>query len=150
MRSNSIIVSLSILSVVFLSAATAHAQEEGPLSTTTPGSRYVTVTKGPEEPESIGSYALRLYRNSNPDFPADEFIAGVVLPRDGSLLPLEWQDVTGDGEEELIVRTESAGSGSYVSADAFSLGESEIVRVASASGLEPDADVVSALKESAE
>lgn len=147
MRSGLPIASLFFLPVAFLPAAFAHAQDQAPLTATSPDSRYVTVAAGPGESASIGSYALRLYQNSNPDFPTDDFIAGVIRPRDGSLLPLEWQDITGDGDEELIVRTESAGSGSYVSADAFSFGESEISLVASVSDLGPDADVISALQD---
>jgi len=43
------------------------------------------VAEGEGEPRSIGSYSIRLYGSANPDFPLDDFIAGVVVPRDGSV-----------------------------------------------------------------
>jgi outer membrane receptor protein involved in Fe transport len=132
-----------------LSAVSVQAQDGGPLTIVTPNKRYVSATQGPGEAQSIGSYALRLYGNKVAGDPTQDFVAGVVRPRDGYLLRLDWQDVTGDGPGQVIVVTQSAGSGGYLSADAFQLGETNIALVASVSNLAPNADLVAALKKAA-
>ena len=80
----------------------ASAEDGGPLTAITPDRRYVTVAQGPEEAQSIGSYAVRLYANRAPGDPTADFVAGIVRARDGFLWRLDWQDVTADGRQ--IVR----------------------------------------------
>ena len=63
----------------------------------------VTVTEGPGEPRSIGSYALRVYDPLHPDFPYDHFIAGTVQKRDGAVEELLFRDLDDDGIEEALV-----------------------------------------------
>jgi hypothetical protein len=133
----------------FLPAVTVHAKDGAPLTMVTPDKRYVTATQGPGEAHSIGSYALRLYRNQVSGDPTQDFIAGIVRPRDGDLLRLDWQNVTPGNTGELVVVTQSVGSGGYLSADAFQLGNANIVLVASVSGLPPDTDLIGALKKAA-
>lgn len=135
--------------VSLLPVFAARAQDGAPLTIVTPDKRYVSAAQGPEEAQSIGSYAVRLYRNQIAGDPTQDFVAGVVRPRDGTLLRLDWQSVTPDSAGELIVVTQSAGSGGYLSADAFQLGNANIVLVASVSDLPPDTDIVGALKKAA-
>lgn len=135
-----------VMAGLVLAASPGRAEEGEPLTTVAPDKRYVTVAPGPGEGRSIGSYALRVYGNSNPQFPADDFIMGIVQPRDGVLLRLDWQDVTEDGENELIVVTQSVGSGSYLGATAYRLAAQDVTAVASVKGLDPQADIVAALK----
>jgi hypothetical protein len=129
--------------------ALAQTPADGVLTTTTPAKQFVTVAAGPREAASIGSYALRVYGDENPQFPTDHFLAGVVRPRDGSLTKLAWQDVLGDGAKELIVICTSAGSGGYLSADALKISGGKIVPIASVQGVDPKADLIKALKKAA-
>ena len=101
--------------------------------------------EGEGEPRSIGSYALRLYKAGDPSFPYDAFVAGAVRPRDGTLEALKFADIDRDGRPEVIVVARSAGTGGYLSADAFRLQKDALVLAASKSGLPADADPVAAL-----
>ena len=114
---------------------------------TLPSGQVVTVSEGRGEPASTGSYDVRLYSGANPQFPLDEFIDGKVLPRDGSIKELKLQDLNGDKQPELVVIVESAGSGSYKSADAFTLDPKEgLDSFNHVEGLAPTDDVIQALK----
>lgn len=104
------------------------------------------VAEGEFEPRSTGSYSVRLYSGENPQFPTDNFQAGVIHERDGSVEHVVLADVDGDGRDELVVIIRSAGTGSYLSAHALAIGKKSIVLRASVAGLAPDADPVSALK----
>ncbi len=104
------------------------------------------VAEGEFEPRSTGSYSVRLYSGKNPRFPTDNFLAGVIQERQGSIEHVVLADVDGDGRDELVVIVRSAGTGSYVSAHAFALGEKSIVLRAAVAQLAPSADPVSALK----
>jgi hypothetical protein len=44
---------------------------------------YLVIAEGQREPRSIGSYSLRLYSGRNPRFPYDDFLTGLILPREG-------------------------------------------------------------------
>ena len=44
------------------------------------------------EPRSVGSYSLRLYSATNPDFPYDDFRSGLILARDGIIEAVEELD----------------------------------------------------------
>ncbi len=101
--------------------------------------------EGEGEPRSIGSYALRLYKAGDPSFPFDAFAAGAVRPRDGTLESLKFADIDRDGRPEVIVVARSAGSGGYLSVDAFRFQKDALVLAASKSGLPADADPVAAL-----
>lgn len=141
-----------LLFLTFASCLPAHAvraEDGAPLTMVTPNKRYVTVARGPGEAHSIGSYALRLYRNQVAGDPTQDFVAGVVQARNGDLLRLDWENITPDGPGNPIVVTRSVGNGSYLSADAFELGGATIVHVASVNGLPPDTDLIDALKKAA-
>lgn len=101
--------------------------------------------EGEGEGRSIGSYALRLYKAGDPSFPYDAFAAGAVRPRDGTLEALRFADIDRDGRPEVIVVSRSAGSGGYLSVDAFRFQKDALVLAASKSGLPADADPVAAL-----
>ncbi len=113
---------------------------------TLPSGQTAVVAEGEFEPRSTGSYSVRLYSGENPRFPTDNFLAGVVQERQGSIEHVVLADVDGDGRDELVVIIRSAGTGSYLSAHAFAIGKRSIVLRASVAGLAPDADPVSALK----
>lgn len=105
----------------------------------------VVADEGEGEPRSTGSYALRLYKSGDPSFPFDAFVAGAVRARDGTLEALKFADLNRDGKNEIIVVVRSAGTGGYLSADAFRLQKDALVLVASKSGLAANADPVAEL-----
>ncbi|AWM78522.1 PliI family lysozyme inhibitor of I-type lysozyme [Phenylobacterium parvum] len=105
----------------------------------------VVADEGEGEPRSTGSYALRLYKSGDPSYPFDAFLAGAVRARDGALEALKFADLNRDGKNEIIVVVRSAGSGGYLSADAYRLQKGALVLAASKSGLPADADPVAAL-----
>ena len=114
---------------------------------TLPTGQVLTVSEGRGEPTSTGSYDVRLYSGANPEFPLDQFIDGKVMPRDGSIKALKLLDLNGDKQPELIVLVESAGSGSYLSADAFTINPQEgLDSFNHVEGLAPNEDVIQALK----
>ena len=114
---------------------------------TLPTGQVLAISEGRGEPASIGSYDVRLYSGANPQFPLDQFIDGKVLARDGSIKELKLQDLNGDKQPELIVIIASAGSGSYRSADAFTINAQEGLEIFNhVEGLAPDEDVIQVLK----
>lgn len=139
-----LVLSLAVLGAAFTPAPRELAET---LETKMPDGRLVVVSDGPKEAASIGSYVVRVYGASNPQSPTDDYVAGIVMPRDGSLHRLEVADIDGAGSEEVVVVTESAGSGSYLSADAFRLSGDDIAHIASAHDLPPNTDVLAAVRE---
>jgi hypothetical protein len=94
---------------------------------------------------SVGSYSVRTYAGTDSRFPYDGFIAGTIRPRDGAVDRILFSDLDRDGRPEIIVITRSAGTGGYLSADAFRLHDTTLLLVGSASGLAKDADPIRAL-----
>lgn len=92
------------------------------LDGTIPGTDLaVTVIEGSWEPKSIGSYAIRLYTPHATDWPYDAFAHGLVRERDGFVARLLFENVEGNGLAEIVVIVQSAGSGGYLSADAYAV-----------------------------
>lgn len=114
---------------------------------TLPDGKVLVVAEARLEPRSIGSYSVRLYSGSDPEYPHDDFVAGVVVPRDGTIERIGLADIDGDGVAELVVVTRSVGSGSYGSARAFSVTGEVISEVAAVEGVEPGRDPVEQLKD---
>jgi len=108
--------------------------------------RVIVIAEAQLEPRSIGSYSIRMYSGRNPKFPYDDFLTGVIHPRDGMIIAARLSDVGGDEIEELIVTMQSAGSGGYLAADAFALNQDTITRIAHVEGLATQADVATALR----
>jgi hypothetical protein len=104
----------------------------------------VVVAEGELEPRSIGSYSIRIY-GVNLEFPTDDFLCGLIRPRDGSVERVIIQDINGDQKEEIVVVVRSAGTGGYLSAEAFDFRENQLKRVAGVEGLEKNEDPVAAL-----
>ncbi|MGY3857098.1 PliI family lysozyme inhibitor of I-type lysozyme [Aeromonas intestinalis] len=114
---------------------------------TLPAGQVLIVSEGRGEPASTGSYDVRLYSGANPEFPLDQFIDGKVLPRDGSIKELKLLDLNGDKQPELIVIVESAGTGGYISADAFTINPRQgLDSFNHVNELAPTDDVIQALK----
>lgn len=119
---------------------------ERTISKSVPGTPWlVTVTEGPLEPRSIGSYALRFYVPHEPKWSFDNYVDGDVRVRDGTIERLLFEDLNNDQEKDLIVVMRSAGSGGYQNADGYLLDKDGITFVKSVEGLTKDADPVEAL-----
>ena len=108
------------------------------------------VAEGDFEARSIGSYSVRIYsrQSAQPKDDTTFFSAGVVRARDGTIDKVFLADLTTGGPPSLIVVIRSAGSGGYLSADAFAIGKNTVVLRASVAGLAANADPVVALKSS--
>jgi hypothetical protein len=110
------------------------------------GSTIVVVAEGDFEARSIGSYSVRVYGAANPRFPFDDFIAGTVRPRDGTIDHIGFADLDRDGSPELVVIIRSAGTGAQLSADAFRLRGTVLMLLESVSSLANDTDPIRALE----
>ena len=137
------IVGTLLFSAVILTAAEA---ERFVQKIKLPSGQTAVVAEGDLEPRSTGSFSVRLYSGENPQFPTDDFLAGVIHARDGSIEKVLLADVDGDGRDEIVVIVRCAGTGSYLSAHAFAIDQKRLVLRASVADLARDADPVSALK----
>ena len=111
------------------------------------GREVAVVAEGDFEPRSVGSYALRIYGGVPEQFPTDDFIAGVVRPRDGVIEAVRFDDLDGDGTAEIEVVIRAVGSGGYLSADAFRYRNRSIEFLGSVADLNKGADVIQALRD---
>ena len=136
---------LLIIAVLASFAAGAAEPERYTQNITLPTGQLVVVTEGEFEPHSVGSYSIRLYAAANLQFPMDDFQTGLIQARDGYLDKTILADIDGDQRQELIVIARSAGTGGYLSAQAFAIGTNTIVLRSSVAGLPADADPIAAL-----
>jgi len=111
------------------------------------GSEVLVVAEGDLEPRSIGSYTLRVYAGNLDQFSTDEFITGMVRPRNGTIEAVQLADVDGDGRADVVVLMRSAGSGGYLAADAFRYSHRSLELIGSVAGLGKAADVIAALRD---
>ncbi|QZA81586.1 PliI family lysozyme inhibitor of I-type lysozyme [Deefgea piscis] len=109
-----------------------------------PNQQHILVSEGELEPRSIGSYAIRLYAGGSSEFPFDVFLSGQIQPRDGSLERVINADINGDGIDEVIIVLRSAGSGGYLSADAFSWQNNQLQLLAAVKDLAPNTELIQA------
>lgn len=105
------------------------------------------VAEGDFEPRSTGSYTLRVYGGWLKEFPTDDFVAGLIRPRNGTIEALRFDDVDGDGRAEIVVIIRSVGSGGYLSADAFRYRTKSLEFIGSVSDLDKGADPIRALRD---
>lgn len=115
-----------------------------------PTGQTAVVAEGDFEARSIGSYSVRIYStpSAQPEDNTTFFSSGVIRARDGAVEKVFLTDLGNKGPPSLIVAIRSAGSGGYLSADAFTIGINTVVLCASVSGLAANADPVVALKSS--
>jgi Periplasmic lysozyme inhibitor of I-type lysozyme len=95
-----------VASLVLLSIGLAHGAE-GSLRFVKkfqiPDSAEVLiVAEGDFEPRGIGSYSLRVYGGRSKKFPTDDFVAGLIRPRNGTIEALRFDDVEEKAEAEKL------------------------------------------------
>ncbi|HEY9035287.1 MAG TPA: PliI family lysozyme inhibitor of I-type lysozyme [Pseudomonadales bacterium] len=105
-------------------------------------SATVIVAEGEQEPRSVGSYSIRLYGGANAKAPTDDFQAGIVRPRDGTVESVRFAEFDNDDTQEVVVTVRSAGSGGYQSADVFRIDNDKLTWVKHIDELSKDADAV--------
>jgi hypothetical protein len=139
-----------MLATVLLALALIDGTDQGSRfakTFSTPGSfEVIAVAEGDFEPRSIGSYSLRLYSGGSGKFPLDDFVVGLIRPRNGTIEVVTFDDVDGDKTPEIVVVMRSVGSGGYVSADAFRYKSGSLDFVTSVSDLDKGADPIKALR----
>jgi hypothetical protein len=106
-----------------------------------PDGQAVVIAEGDLEARSIGTYAVRLYSASDTTF----YQSGLIAKRDGSIDSVGLADLDGKGEQQLVVIVRSAGSGGYLSAQAFSFDDERIEARSHVENLAKDADPIAAL-----
>ena len=115
-----------------------------------PGSpEVIVVAEGDFEPRSVGSYSLRVYAGASKESPTDDFIGGIIRPRNGTIEAVRFDSVSGDDSPEIVVITRSVGSGGYLSADAFRYQSGSLEWILSVSDLDKKADPIQALRDKA-
>jgi hypothetical protein len=113
---------------------------------TLPTGATVVVAEGDFEARSIGSFSVRLYEAASAEDETTFFVSGLIHSRDGVVEDLTLADVDGDLHQEIVVIARSVGTGSYLSAYAFSAAGDKLIFRAEVEGLAPDADPVEALR----
>ena len=113
-----------------------------------PSGQTAVVAEGDFEARSIGSYSVRIYsrQSGQPDDDTTFFSSGVIRARDGTVEKVFLAELGNGDPPSLVVAIRTAGSGGYLSADAFTIGKTAVVLRASVSGLPANADPVVALK----
>ena len=114
-------------SILFASPVLADGGVVVPL----PDKRVAVISKGDLEPASIGSYTVALYKDDT----LIDYLGGGIFSRDGSVFDdsgkpyVEFADITGDGNPEMIVSKLTAGSGNYLDVDVLKLNDASVERV---------------------
>lgn len=106
----------------------------------------VVVAEGEFEPRSIGSFSVKVYVNGGSGIPTDNFVCGLIRSRDGVVEDVLFADVNGNGRKETVVTTRCVGTGSFLSAHAFTFNNGNLHVTAAVSGLPKDADCLAALR----
>ena len=139
---------VSIIAVVLLLIASVHAaaQDRFISKLTLPSGKTVVVAEGDYEARSVGSFSVRLYDAAGAPDETTFFMSGLIRARDGVVEKVILADVDGDRHEEVVVVVRSVGTGSYLSAHAFSVAKDKLNFSATVEGLAADADPVAALR----
>jgi hypothetical protein len=141
---------LLVIAAALLVSAPLHAAEPSRFiaKVKLPSGQTVVVAEGDLEARSTGSFSVRLYAAAPPRGETTFFTAGLIRPRDGTVEKVVLADIDGDQRPEIVVIVRSAGTGGYVSADAFVFEQERLLFRAVAENLTPDADPIVALRKS--
>ena len=84
------------------------------------------VYEGINEARSGGSYTVKVYENHDNGY-IDDFITGLVITRDGGIEKVWISDFNRNGDPEIIVNTQCAGSGGYGHIDRYELSKDKLI-----------------------
>ena len=140
----------SLTAMILLFTASVHAvgQDRFVSQFTLPAGETVVVAEGDLEARSVGSFSVRLYEAAAAPDETTFFTSGLFRPRDGIVEKVSLADVDGDQQREVVVVVRTVGTGSYLSAHAFSVAKNKLIFCAAVEGLASDADPVAALRKS--
>ncbi len=138
------------LAIALLASGTLNAADSGRFITKVelPAGQTAVVAEGDFEARSIGSFSVRLYDAASPGDETTFFRAGIIRPRDGTVEKVMLADVDGDRQPEIIVVVRSAGTGAYLSAQAFAFDKKRLILRAAVEGIPPDAEPMATLRNS--
>jgi hypothetical protein len=122
-------------------AAAAADAERYARATALPDGQTAVVAEGDLEARSIGTYSVRLFRDSD----LTSFESGLIVERDGTIEDVRVADLDGKGRAQLIVIVRAVGTGGYLSARAFAFDDGRLEARSKVSDLPKDADPVAAL-----
>jgi hypothetical protein len=111
-----------------------------------PSGQTTVVAEGAFEARSVGSFSVRLYEAAPPEDETTFFTAGLIRGRDGTIDKVVLADIDDNQKPDIIVIVRSVGTGSYLSARAFSFDKVKLIFLAAVEGLPPDTDPVKALR----
>lgn len=112
-----------------------------------PSSQTVVIAEGEFEARSIGSFSVRLYQPAPTGDETTFFTSGLISARDGSIEKVVLSDIIGDSQPEIIVVVRSAGTGSYLSAHAFTISDGQkLILNSTVEGLQPEENPILLLK----
>jgi len=111
-----------------------------------PSGQTAVVAEGEFEARSIGSFSIRLYDAAAPGDETTFFRSGLVRPRNGVIEKVVLADVAGGRQPEIVVIVRSAGTGGYLSAQAFAVDKQRLIFRAGVDSLPADADPLAALR----
>jgi hypothetical protein len=136
------------LILILITSGTLYAAESERFITKLklPTGETVMVAEGELEARSIGSFSIRLYDAAAPGDETTFFRSGLIRPRDGVIEKVVLADVAGDRRPEIVVMVRSAGTGSYLSAQAFSVDRQRLLFRVAVDSLRSDADPLAALR----
>jgi Periplasmic lysozyme inhibitor of I-type lysozyme len=132
---------LGVCACLVTCAAAAADADRYARATALPDGQTVVVAEGDLEARSIGTYSVRLYRDSD----LTSFESGLIVGRDGTIEDVRVVDLDGKGREQLVVIVRSAGTGGYVSAQAFAFDDGRIQARSKVTDLPKDADAIAAM-----
>jgi hypothetical protein len=138
------------LAIVLLASGTSNAvdSERFVAKVKLPTGQTAVVAEGDFEARSIGSFSVRLYDAAPSGDETTFFRAGIVRPRDGTVEKVLLADIDGDQRPEIIVLVRSAGTGGYLSAQAFAFDKQRLIFRAEVEGFPPDAEPIAILRNS--
>jgi len=111
-----------------------------------PSGQTVVVAEGEYEARSIGSFSVRLYQAASGANETTFFTSGLISARDGVIEKVVLGDINGDEQPEIIVVVRSVGTGGYLSAQAFTVNEEQLIPASMVEGLQTEADPLAALR----
>ncbi|MBV8046409.1 MAG: hypothetical protein JO171_04625 [Paludibacterium sp.] len=107
----------------------------------------LVVAEGEGEARSLGSYSIRLYQAAPAADDTTFFQYGMIRPRDGFLQGINLLRLPQYDTRLVVVVMQSAGTGSYLAADAYLPAPDHLTLVRCVRGIPPRADLGEALRQ---